>query len=82
MIATLGHAAGIAHARAVVCVINDDLTNLDVALTARQAHPDIRIVLRVFNDALTQKLQSAFNIKTAFSTSALDAPTFAAAISQ
>jgi voltage-gated potassium channel len=72
-------AAGVRDARAIVCVINDDLTNLDIALTARQIRPEIRIVLRVFNDALAQKLQSAFNIKTAFSTSALAAPTFAAA---
>jgi voltage-gated potassium channel len=72
-------AAGLAHAHSVVCVINDDLTNLDIALTARQPRPDIRIVLRIFNDSLAEKLQSAFNIKTAFSTSALAAPTFAAA---
>lgn len=72
-------AAGLQKARSVVCVINDDLTNLDIALTAREQRPGIRIVLRVFNDSLTEKLQSAFNIKTAFSTSALAAPTFAAA---
>lgn len=72
-------AAGLLHARSVLCVINDDLTNLDIALTARERRPNIRIVLRIFNDALAQKLQSAFNIKTAFSTSALAAPTFAAA---
>ena len=72
-------AAGLKYARSVVCVVNDDLTNLDIALTARQSRPDIRIVLRVFNEALSQKLQSAFNIRAAFSTSALAAPTFAAA---
>jgi Trk K+ transport system NAD-binding subunit len=72
-------AAGLMRARSVLCVINDDLTNLDIALTARERRPDVRIVLRVFNDALTEKLQTAFNIKTAFSTSALAAPTFAAA---
>ncbi len=72
-------AAGLSHAHSVVCVINDDLTNLDIALTARQLCPEIRIVLRIFNDALAEKLQLAFNIKTAFSTSALAAPTFAAA---
>jgi voltage-gated potassium channel len=72
-------AAGLPHAHSVVCVINDDLTNLDIALTARQSRPDVRIVLRIFNDALAEKLQSAFNIKSAFSTSALAAPTFAAA---
>jgi voltage-gated potassium channel len=72
-------AARLDHARAVVSVIDDDLTNLDIGLTARQHFPDVRIVLRVFSDILAQKLQSAFNIKTAFSISALAAPTFAAA---
>lgn len=72
-------AAGLANARAVVSVIDDDLTNLDIGLTARGRFPNVRIVLRVFSDALAEKLQSAFNIKTAFSTSALAAPTFAAA---
>jgi Trk K+ transport system NAD-binding subunit len=72
-------AAGLQRARSLVCVINDDLTNLDIALAAREYCPQIRIVLRIFNDALAQRLQSAFNIKTAFSTSALAAPTFAAA---
>ena len=72
-------AAGLQQCCSVVCVINDDLVNLDIALTARQGRPGIRLVLRVFNEALSQKLQSAFNIKAAFSTSALAAPTFAAA---
>ncbi|MBA3945282.1 MAG: NAD-binding protein [Herpetosiphonaceae bacterium] len=71
--------AGLLRAHSVSIVTNDDLTNLDIALTARELRPDVQIVMRVFNDALARKLASAFNIKTAFSTSALAAPTFAAA---
>ena len=71
--------AGIKYAQSVAVVTADDLTNLDIALTARELHPDLHIVMRVFNDSLGSKLSSAFNIKTAFSTSALAAPTLAAA---
>lgn len=71
--------AGLHHATSLTVVTGDDLTNLDIALTAREQHPDIHIVMRVFNDSLAGKLSSAFNIQTAFSTSALAAPTLAAA---
>lgn len=71
--------AGINYAQSVTVVTSDDLTNLDIALTARELRPDLHIVMRVFNDSLAGKLASAFNIKTAFSTSALAAPTLAAA---
>ena len=71
--------AGIKYAQSVTVVTSDDLTNLDIALTARELCPELHIVMRVFNDALAGKLASAFNILTAFSTSALAAPTLAAA---
>lgn len=73
------HAAGLDHAQSLAVVTGDDLTNLDVALTARQLRPNLHIVMRVFNDSLASKLDSAFGINTAFSTSALAAPTLAAA---
>jgi Trk K+ transport system NAD-binding subunit len=71
--------AGIKYAQSVAVVTTDDLTNLDIALTARELRPELHIVMRVFNDSLCSKLSSAFNISTAFSTSALAAPTLAAA---
>jgi len=77
-IATLRQ-AGLPHARAVVACINDDLLNIEIALTARAARPDIRVVLRVFNEALDRNLERQFGDNSAFSASALAAPTFAAA---
>ncbi|HEY1015236.1 MAG TPA: TrkA family potassium uptake protein [Herpetosiphonaceae bacterium] len=71
--------AGVRRARSITVVTSDDLTNLDIALTARELRPELHIVMRVFNDSLGGKLASAFGIKTAFSTSALAAPTLAAA---
>ncbi|WP_082964584.1 NAD-binding protein [Mycobacterium sp. E796] len=44
--------AGVASATAVVCAGDDDATNLEIALLARKANPDIRVVARVANDVL------------------------------
>ncbi|KDO92263.1 NAD-binding protein, partial [Mycobacterium avium] len=44
--------AGVASAAAIVCAGDDDATNLEIALLARKANPDIRVVARVANDVL------------------------------
>lgn len=44
--------AGIARARAVICAGDDDATNLEIALLARKANPDVRVVARLANDVL------------------------------
>ena len=71
--------AGIERASAVVCCTQDDLANLDIALDAREANPGIKVVLRMFDDNLACKVEKGFGIRTAFSTSGLAAPAFAAA---
>ena len=71
--------ASIERASAIVCCTQDDLANLDIALDAREMHPDIKIVLRMFDDTLASKVEKGFGIHTAFSTSGLAAPAFAAA---
>jgi Trk K+ transport system NAD-binding subunit len=71
--------AGIDRALAVTAVTSDDLTNLQIGLEARRLRPDVHVVLRVFNDALAQKLPYLFGIHTAYSTSDLASSTLAAA---
>ena len=71
--------AGIERAAAVVCCTQDDLANLDIALEAQQANSNIKVVLRMFDDDLAGKVAKGFGIRTAFSTSGLSAPAFAAA---
>lgn len=44
--------AGIAHATALICVAHDDATNLEIALLARQANPNVRVVARLVNTVL------------------------------
>lgn len=71
--------AGVAQARCLIAATNDDLANLDAALSAREANPAIRVVLRMFDQNLAKKIKAGFGIETAFSASALAAPAFAMA---
>lgn len=71
--------AGLMRARAIVSGINDDLLNIELALTARAERPGIRVILRVFREELDRNLERSFGANSAFSASALAAPTFAAA---
>jgi len=71
--------ARVQEASAIVACTQDDLANLDIALDARELNPGIKVVLRMFDARLAEKVQRGFGIHTAFSTSALAAPVFAAA---
>jgi len=71
--------AGVEQASAVVTCTENDLTNLDIALVAREIAPGVHVVLRMFDHDRAQKVARGFKIQTAFSTSALAAPAFAQA---
>jgi voltage-gated potassium channel len=71
--------AGIEEADAVIPCTDNELTNLDIALDAREINPNAKIVMRMFDPELAQRVEKGFGIHTAFSVSALAAPTFAAA---
>jgi Trk K+ transport system NAD-binding subunit len=71
--------AGVERADAIVLCTDDELTNLDIALDARELNPDIKVVMRMFDAEFAQRVEKGFNIHTAFSTTALAAPLFAAA---
>jgi voltage-gated potassium channel len=70
--------AGVAHAKAVILVTSDDLSNLDAGLTARDLNPRARIVLRLFDESLAVKVRGAFAMP-AISTAQVSAPAFIAA---
>jgi Trk K+ transport system NAD-binding subunit len=74
--------ACVREASAIVVCTQDELTNLDIALDARELNPGIKVVLRMFDAQLAEKVKRGFGIHTAFSTSALAAPIFAAAATQ
>jgi Trk K+ transport system NAD-binding subunit len=71
--------AGVKWADAIIPCTNDELTNLDIALDARELQPDIKIVMRMFDTDLARRVGKGFDIQTAFSTSSLAAPIFASA---
>lgn len=71
--------AGVERCSAIIPITDDDLVNLTVATAGRSVKPDLRVVLRTFEDRLAQNLQQGFDINRAYSTSALAAPAFAAA---
>jgi Trk K+ transport system NAD-binding subunit len=70
--------ANVPHARAVIASTNNDLANVEVALTAREIRPGIRVVIRMFDPQLAEKFSKSFDMET-FSTTAISAPVFAAA---
>ena len=70
--------AGIERARVVIVATNDDMANLEVAMDARRLNKSIRILLRLFDQRLAQKIAGAMTIDAAFSASALAAPIIAA----
>lgn len=65
-------------ASAIVCATDDDLSNLNVALDARKLNPNVRVVMRLFDDDLVERVRDNFHAE-AHSTSALAAPAFALA---
>lgn len=75
--------ANVAAARSIIVATNDDLANLEIALDARRLAPQIRVVLRLFDQNMADKVRDGFNIPVAMSQAALAAPTFGmAAIDQ
>ena len=73
-------AASIDTCRALVVLSTDDTVNLQAALQSRVARPDLRVVLRLFDDDFAQRVESAFQINTSRSVSRICAPVFAAAL--
>jgi Trk K+ transport system NAD-binding subunit len=49
-------AAGVTDAEAVICADDDDDLNLEIALLARQANPDVRVVARLGNGVLREAM--------------------------
>lgn len=66
--------------RALVVVSTDDVTNLQTALIGRSLNPDLRVVLRLFEGDLAERVQRAFGVAGSRSVSYLAAPEFAAAM--
>lgn len=73
-------AANIKDARTVILASQNDAMNLQIALKARSINPDIKVVVRIFDEDFAHALQDQFGF-IALSATEMAAPVFAAAAS-
>jgi Trk K+ transport system NAD-binding subunit len=64
--ATVLQQAGIREAVGILIVTSDDLLNISCALLARRLAPDVRVVLRMFNQNLVARLGKAVSPATSW----------------
>ncbi|GAA4629232.1 NAD-binding protein [Actinoallomurus vinaceus] len=66
-------------ARAVALVSNSEVGNIHAALRVQELNPDIRLVIRMSNTALGNRIRTLFNDCAVLSDGAVAAPSFVAA---
>lgn len=71
--------AGLAEARAVVAVTDQDLTNLSAALDAKRLQPSVDAIVRLHDRGLARHVEEGLDVRQVLSTSALAAPAFVSA---
>jgi Trk K+ transport system NAD-binding subunit len=69
--------AGVADCGGVLVLTGDDLLNISTALMVRAIHPEVRVVVRMYNQNLLSRLGKAVHNVYALSTSLLTAPILA-----
>ncbi|MFF1838634.1 NAD-binding protein [Streptomyces sp. NPDC058231] len=78
--------ARIQHSKSLLVLTRDDGQNLDIVMAAREANPDVRVVMRLYDDNFAATVQRAMRasypdaLTRSRSVSALAAPSFAAAM--
>jgi voltage-gated potassium channel len=70
--------AGVDKARTIILCTQNDSLNLQIALKARKLNPNIRVVIRIFDEDFAESLQEQFGF-AALSGTGMAAPVFAAA---
>ena len=68
---------GLLRAKALLSMTSDDLINLEIGLNARLLRPELRLVLRIFDQELAGALREQLDIHFAFSMSAIAAEALA-----
>ncbi len=72
---------GVARAKALYSVINSDYANLEVGLNARSFDPDLRLILRIFDESMSQRIKEHLDVHLTFSMTAIADEQFLAAAS-
>jgi len=70
-------AAGVRRAKSIILCMQNDAVNLKIALKARSMNPNIRVIIRIFDDDFAKALTEQFGFM-ALSGTGLAAPAFAA----
>ncbi|MEB3292352.1 MAG: NAD-binding protein [Synechococcales bacterium] len=69
-------AAGIHHAETLILALNNDTVNLEILMQARLLNPRVRVISRLFNHCLGDRLDHMLPAHVTMSVSALAAPIF------
>jgi Trk K+ transport system NAD-binding subunit len=64
-------AVGVRHAKAVYSVVDNDYVNIEVGLNARSFSPNLRLILRIFDETMSQKIKENLDIHITYSTTAI-----------
>jgi voltage-gated potassium channel Kch len=64
-------AIGVMRAKALYAVINNDFVNLEIGLSARTFEPNLRLVLRIFDDAMAAHIRDQLDIHLSMSMTAI-----------
>lgn len=69
--------AGLRQARSFIVCTSNDYMNLEVTMRARDLNPDIRIVVRMWEDQFATQIRRFFNVEAVLSATDIAAPSFA-----
>lgn len=72
------HRTKISKARAIIIVTNDEMLNFRIAIKAKELNPNIKTIIRVFDQIFGEKVTNVYGIDASISTSAMSAPAFVA----
>ena len=70
---------GVTRAKALYSVINSDYANLEVGLNARSFVPGLRLILRIFDESMSQRIKKHLDVHLTFSMTAIADEQFLAA---
>jgi voltage-gated potassium channel Kch len=63
------HDANVVQARALISAVNNDFINLEIGLNARSVQPDIKLILRIFDGQMAEKIKAYLHIHLTLSAS-------------
>ena len=72
--------AGLERCRALMTVARNDVINLEVALQGRHLNPQVRVLVRLFDDDLARRVRRTFDLRHTRSVSYVAATAFAEAM--